>query len=152
MEPPRPGDEYIFHRHPVDKRHGTKPMNMGKLREWYEQMLQKAMKQGVVTQYTDLLDHVTHLQSVREFPLFEGDFFPDHLKELLNPPPSNRGPPGLARESSSALVAQMKNKTRSMKKRFLVAQLATPQPGESSSCAAAAGCWRVDHLVCPANP
>ena len=29
---------------------------------------------------------VEHLTSIRDFPVFEGDFFPDHLKTMLEPP------------------------------------------------------------------
>ena len=66
----------------------------------------------------------TDLASIRDFPLFEGDFFPDHLKVMLAPlPPSRSGPPMLCRETSSALAASLKNKTKSMRKRFLVATL-----------------------------
>ena len=133
VAPPQPGDEYIFHRHPPDKRHGNKPMNMGTLRNWYVKMLETAKASGIVAEYSDLLEHVNHLESIRQFPLFEGDFFPDHLKELLNPPSSDRGPPGLEKQKSSVLVKQMKDKTKSMRKRFLVARLAQPDGTTNSA-------------------
>ena len=64
------------------------------------------------------------MNSIRDFPLFDGDFFPDHLRTLLAPPtPKGRGPPGLCREESSALASQLKKKTHAMRKRFLVARL-----------------------------
>ena len=34
VAPPQAGDEYVFHCHPVDPKHGTRAMSMGKLREW----------------------------------------------------------------------------------------------------------------------
>ena len=45
VAPPQPGDEYIFHCHPIDPRHGTRTMSMGKLREWYIAMLDEAVSQ-----------------------------------------------------------------------------------------------------------
>jgi E1A/CREB-binding protein len=128
VAPPQPGDEYIFHRHPSDPRYGHKPMSMNKLREWYVKMLDVAKAEGIVTSYEDIEAHVSHLTSIKEFPLFEGDFFPDHLRTMLAPPPpsaARAAPPGLVRETSNALVTAMKNKTRAMRKRFLVAALNT---------------------------
>ena len=46
-------------------------MSMGKLREWYEQMLEEAVADGVVLTYEDIQTHVEHLLSIRDFPLFE---------------------------------------------------------------------------------
>ena len=125
VAPPQAGDEYIFHTRPADPRHGTRPMSMGKLREWYEKMLNEAVEDGVVSTYEDIQTHVEHLTSIRDFPLFEGDFFPDHLKAMLEPPPvpARAAPPGLARESSHVLVEQMKKQTKSVRKRFLIATL-----------------------------
>jgi len=44
---------------------------------------------------------------------------------MLEPPPvpSNAAPPGLARESSLALVDKMQKKTKAIRKRFLIATL-----------------------------
>ena len=70
-----------------------------------------------------------HLTTVREFPLFDGDFFPEHLKHLLAPPSAEdkrKGPPSLMRDSSTALVEKMKKKVKSVQKRFLVAEMAIP--------------------------
>ena len=87
-------------------------------------MLDRAVDDHIVTSYEDIQDHVSQLTSIREFPLFDGDFFPDHLRTMLAPPPpAARGPPALCRETSHALVQQMKHKTKSMRKRFLVANL-----------------------------
>jgi len=133
VAPPQPGDEYIFHSHPPDPRHANRPMSMGILRKWYVAMLDTATQSGIVTSYEDIQEHVSHLTSIREFPLFEGDFFPDHLREMLSPPEeTKRGPPGLVRETSSALVQQMKSKTKSMRKRFLVAKLEPPSVAAGS--------------------
>ena len=123
--PQAAGDEYIFHSRPVDPRHGTRPMSMAKLRDWYEKMLNYAVTDGIVSTYEDIQTHVEHLTSIRDFPLFEGDFFPDHLKTMLEPPPvpARAAPPGLAREASHVLVEQMKKQTKSVRKRFLIATL-----------------------------
>ena len=126
VAPPQAGDEYIFHCHPEDAKHGTRMMSMGKLREWcashipsacsppsrlhpnlqfaacltltpifylhrYVHMLEAALKDGIVSAFDDIQEHVAHLASIRDFPLFEGDFFPDHLKVMLAPPAPSRG-------------------------------------------------------------
>ena len=100
-------------------------MKPEKLRQWYVRMLSTAKEQGIVDQFTDLHDHVVHLTTIRDFPLFEGDFFPDHLRESLvaRPTGPSAGPPGLTKQSSTFLVNDMKKKTKSMRKRFLVAKL-----------------------------
>ena len=99
VAPPQAGEDYIFHHRPLDPRHGTRPMSMSKLREWYERMLDTAVRDGVVATYDDNQSHVEHITSIREFPLFEGDFFPDHLKAMLEPAPaaSRPGPPRIVR-------------------------------------------------------
>ena len=125
VAPPQAGDEYIFHCHPADPRYGKKPMKPEKLRQWYVRMLSTAKAQGIIDEFTDLHDHVVHLTTIRDFPLFEGDFFPDHLRESLvaRPTGPSSGPPGLTKQSSTFLVNDMKKKTKSMRKRFLVAKL-----------------------------
>ena len=42
VQPPQPGDEYIFSSRPVDPVHRNRPMSMAKLRSWYERMLRAA--------------------------------------------------------------------------------------------------------------
>ena len=55
---------------------------MGKdvLRTWYERMLAKAQSSKIVSKVATLQDHVAGLRSVRDFPLFEGDFFPARME------------------------------------------------------------------------
>ena len=128
VAPPQAGDEYIFHCHPEDRRHKG-VMSMNKLREWYVRMLDAAQADGVVKSYEDIQDHVQQLTSIRDFPLFEGDFFPDYMKSMpitaaaAPPPPGAAAPPGLRKQESVALAASLKNKTKQMRKRFLVATL-----------------------------
>ena len=149
VAPPQAGDEYIFHCRPKDERHGNKPMSMSKLRTWYEAMLNRARELGVVEQFTDIYEHVEHLTSVRDFPVFEGDFFPDHLRELLQPhspalkpgkPGRDKGPalgggeppPPLKRDSSNLVIEGMKKQSKSFRKRFLVAKLNAPADGAAA--------------------
>ena len=144
MAPPQAGDEYIFHCRPKDERYGNKPMSMSKLRTWYEAMLNRARELGVVEQFTDIYEHVEHLTSVRDFPVFEGDFFPDHLRELLQPhsPALKPGKPGRTRPALGggepppplkrdrpARDRGDEEASKSFRRRFLVAKLNAPADG-----------------------
>ncbi|VDL59849.1 unnamed protein product [Hymenolepis diminuta] len=79
--PPAEGDDYIFHMHPVEQR----IPKAKRLQDWYKRMLQKAMIEGIVADFKDILkdaiDH--HLVSPTEIPYFEGDFWPNTLEEIL---------------------------------------------------------------------
>ena len=79
--PPAKGDDYIFHRHPIEQRIPTAK----RLQEWYKKMLEKAMLEEIVTDFSDILsdaiDH--HLESPTEIPYFEGDFWPITWEEIL---------------------------------------------------------------------
>ena len=44
----------------MDRRHGTKPMSMTKLREWYEKMLDSATQDGVVQSYVNIMVRAMH--------------------------------------------------------------------------------------------
>ena len=61
---------------------------MSKLREWYKKMLLQARQQNIVIDDTDIYTEVEHIKSVRDFPLFSGDLFPDEAR--LRVP--NKGP------------------------------------------------------------
>jgi len=147
VEPPKAGDEYVFHCRPEDPRHGNKPMSGAKLRSWYEAMLNRAKESAVVRSFGDIQDEIVeHLTSVRDFPMFEGDFFPEHISKLLedegSAPPTTRGtglgdsrnsgmgPPMLSRKKSDVLVGEMKKTSRGIRRRFLVAELCPP-PGRN---------------------
>ena len=99
-------------------------------------MLDRAEELGVVTNVNSLQKEVAHLTSVRDFPTFDGDFFPDRFPEIIKkaasktdrlrgaPPTSARGgPPALMRAQSLALAAQVKEEVESAAWDFLVAQL-----------------------------
>ncbi|VDM34683.1 unnamed protein product [Hydatigera taeniaeformis] len=79
--PPAEGDDYIFHMHPLEQR----IPKAKRLQDWYKRMLQKAMIEGIVADFKDILkdaiDH--HLVSPTEIPYFEGDFWPNTLEEIL---------------------------------------------------------------------
>ena len=74
VAPPQAGDEYIFHARPQDVRFGERLMGMSKLRGWYEAMLRRAEASGIVTSFTDFQSQIEHITSIRDFPMFEGDF------------------------------------------------------------------------------
>ena len=145
VAPPQAGDEYVFHCRPRDAKHGDRRMGMSKLRSWYETMLQHATARGIVKDFTDIQSTIEHLTSIREFPMFEGDFFPEQLQQLITQPqaegrgdprgdgrgggagPSlqNTKAPGLRKQDSYALMEQIKKQVRAVRKRFLVARLDT---------------------------
>ena len=80
VAPPEGQTEYVFHARPVD---GRPPMSADVLRGWYERLLAKAQQTGSVTRVADLSQHVADLTSVRNFPLFDGDFFPDRMEKVM---------------------------------------------------------------------
>ena len=79
VAPPEEGSEYVFHCRPAD---GRAPMSTGVLQAWYEKMLARAQQRGIVAKVDSLQQHVKALTSVRDFPLFDGDFFPDRNGSL----------------------------------------------------------------------
>merc|ERR1719198_1282153 len=100
---------------------------MSKLRSWYEKMLQRATACSIVKDFTDIQSTIEHLTSIREFPMFEGDFFPEQLQQLITQPQAegrgdprgesrgSAGPslqntkaPGLRKQDSYALMEQIK--------------------------------------------
>ena len=126
---PPEGVEYIFHA----PNHGQrKPMTPAVLRAWYEKMLERAEELGIVSNVNSLQKEVAHLTSVRDFPTFDGDFFPDRFPDIIKkaasrptgcaaPPTSGRGgPPALARAQS--LAPRRRRRRRSSRR-----------PGTSSS-------------------
>ena len=56
-----------------------------KLRSWYESMLKRAQEAGIVREFGDIQEEIVdHLTSIRDLPMFEGDFFPEHvLRQVL---------------------------------------------------------------------
>lgn len=79
--PPGEGDDYIFHMHPAEQ----KIPKAKRLQEWYRRMLQKAIIEGIVVDYKNILkDALDHqLVSPTEIPYFEGDFWPNTLEDIL---------------------------------------------------------------------
>ena len=76
-----PGDDYIFHCHPVEQKI-PKPK---RLQEWYKKMLDKGMVERVVLDYKDILKQANedNLKIASELPYFEGDFWPNVLEESI---------------------------------------------------------------------
>ena len=133
VAPPQSGDEYIFHCRPHHPKHGHRAMSMSKLRSWYEALLAAAAADDIVRDTHDISSEVEHLTSVRDFPLFYGDFFPDELSRMLKPAEpasSSRGPPTLVRESSLAIAQKVRKRAKEVRKRFLVAKLNTAPAAE----------------------
>ena len=130
VAPPSPGVEYIFHSKPADARF-RKPMSTAKLRSWYEQMLRRAIDAGIVSRISSLQEHVEDLTSVREFPLFEGDYFDaSKFSEFVQAAkaPATRAtrsgvPPRLSRPKSKAIAEAVQREVKANKQRFLVATL-----------------------------
>lgn len=79
--PPGEGDDYIFHTHPTEQ----KIPKAKRLQDWYRAMLKKAMIEGIVIDFKDILNDAVdnHLLSATEIPYFEGDFWPNTLEEML---------------------------------------------------------------------
>ncbi|GFT32224.1 CREB-binding protein [Nephila pilipes] len=79
--PPNQGDDYIFHCHPPDQR----IPKLKRLQDWYEKMLEKGIKDGVVSSYKNVFHLVTenNLASAAELPYFDGDFWPNILEESI---------------------------------------------------------------------
>eukprot|EP00966_Prymnesium_polylepis_P088185 2041199-Prymnesium_polylepis.1 len=138
VAPPQSGDEYIFHCRPLHPKHGHKPMSMQKLRTWYEDMLQKAEEEGIVSHRQNIEEATKHLTSIREFPLFYGDFFPEEMQRMLAQedmheerphraaaPRAELEPsvPKLVRHTSLALAQKMQKRAHQVRQRFLVAKL-----------------------------
>ena len=46
-------------------------------------MLSRAQSLGIVREVSSLQQHLDHLTSVRDFPLFDGDFLPDKLPTII---------------------------------------------------------------------
>ncbi|XP_039255254.2 CREB-binding protein-like isoform X2 [Styela clava] len=79
--PPCEGDDYIFHCHPQEQKI-PKPK---RLQDWYKKMLDKAISEQVIIDYKDIFHQAKEdrLQSARELPYFEGDFWPNVLEESI---------------------------------------------------------------------
>ena len=95
--PPKKGDDYIFHCHPVKQQIPTPD----RLQEWYKTMLDKAVLQRVVARYQvcffsftfhrrhyfihqDIKDYAdSSIKSANEIPYFEGDFWSSTIEDLL---------------------------------------------------------------------
>jgi len=124
----RLGSEYVFHSRPPEAR---APMDAATLAAWYERMLFRCQEARIVSRVEPLEDHVAGLQSVRDFPLFDGDFFPDRLAGVIEkgkqpPPPPPRGKGGkmpLARSETLAIADEMRREVTTSKYAFLVATL-----------------------------
>ena len=79
--PPLEGDNYIFHRHPIQQ----KTPKCKRLQEWYKNMFEKGMIETTILDYQNLYKQVLEdgLGSVTDLPYFDDDFWPKQLEQLI---------------------------------------------------------------------
>ena len=139
VAPPENGAEYVFHCRPAEER---PPMSMEALRAWYERVLTAAQQRRIISGYQTLEEHTAGLTSVRDFPLFHGDFFPEKVPDVVE---QGRGDataaamadgskargkatarPTLKRTETLAIADRMRHQVSDSQYSFLVASLAAP--------------------------
>ncbi|KAI8486761.1 hypothetical protein Bbelb_355090 [Branchiostoma belcheri] len=102
--PPSEGDDYIFHCHPPEQKI-PKPK---RLQEWYKKMLDKAVAEGVVKDYKDILKQATEdgVSMANELPYFEGDFWPNVLEESIKEIDQEEEEERRAQEAAAAIAQE----------------------------------------------
>lgn len=69
--PPTAGMDYIFYKHPSNQKYPTQ----SKLNKWYRTLLDLAVEEGILTNYSDLFTYAVN-KKIKEFPYFDGDLLP----------------------------------------------------------------------------
>uniref|UniRef100_A0A0N5B8J3 histone acetyltransferase n=1 Tax=Strongyloides papillosus TaxID=174720 RepID=A0A0N5B8J3_STREA len=79
--PPSEGDDYIFHCHPPEQKI-PKPK---RLQDWYKKMLDKGLKDKIVSEYKDIYKQAKddNLNTPMALPYFEGDFWPNVIEDCI---------------------------------------------------------------------
>lgn len=119
VEPPKLGDEYIFFARPVEER---RPMGREKLHQWYQRMVNKAIKAGIVEHSNGLMDEFRGIHSICEIPCFHGDLWETTLPAILQGHEN-----GIISEHD--LLQQTFEEMDKFEDHFMVATLKAPPPG-----------------------
>ena len=88
----------------------------------------------MVAEVRTLHEHMEDITSVRDFPLFEGDFFPGRVKDLIDAKraPKTRGSANSnsAKRKSIEITDAVRREVKSHRQKFLVATLNASGPTE----------------------
>eukprot|EP00924_Labyrinthula_sp_SR-Ha-C_P013817 snap_masked-scaffold_5-processed-gene-14.22-mRNA-1 protein AED:0.37 eAED:0.37 QI:0/-1/0/1/-1/1/1/0/1300 len=112
--PPNKRDDYILHCHPEEQR----VPNPERLRAWYQGMVRRGIKLGVVASSSTLLEQHQG-ESLTSWPYFEGDYWPQELEEIGK---NNKSTISTNLEIEN-LEKRMKMQMNHMKQDFLVVKL-----------------------------
>eukprot|EP00940_MAST-03C_sp_MAST-3C-sp2_P001074 g1074.t1 len=78
--PPKKGDDYIMYCHPPDQ----KTPKSDRLRAWYVDIIEKARKEGLVVDRSNIVDyHLAVDTSIGSLPYFDGDYWPGEAEAIL---------------------------------------------------------------------
>ncbi|KAK1390193.1 Histone acetyltransferase [Heracleum sosnowskyi] len=127
--PPMKGDDYIFYCHPEMQ----KTPKSDRLRDWYKTMLEKAAKENIVVELTNLYDHFFESggssgeckvnMTAARLPYFDGDYLPGAAEYFLNQ---------LQQEEDGGILLNEKTRNKLIAKRALKECGQADLPGNAS--------------------